>query len=577
MKVELAAASGAESLFGKFVLLRSITKGGMGLLSVAYDTVYSRIVVLKRRRLERGGNAATRFQDEIRIGQKLSHPNLVKTLETGSIEGEEFLSLEWIDGQDALALVERCNEQKREIPHAIAIAIVLQICDALAYAHGIEDFVHRDITPANIMLGYDGQARLVDYGLASSNLKEARTLAGHAVGTVGFLAPEQREGRTADPRADIYSVGATLQFLLTGVPQVTEGEDDASKDTMRRRLARFGDVPEPLLEVLWRALQRDPAKRYASAADFAQALRLALPGLTATAQEVTAFLGDLFAKEQGVSRKEITAWHARFGATGAIPRGNAEPTMTLTAADVEGRAARPVSSARSGIVVVAIGGVLAVIVAVGVLKFMDRTTTTTVPPSAPVLAPSVPAPAPAPAPAPNAPEVTPIEPVTVSPLPSPPTKPRPVPSAPIVSPPSTAAKPTPTVAATPTPLPSPSLSPDEVKRKIAEALELAKRGQARVAAERLEELGAEPNAVLALADLALDQGQYPKAIQLATKAAKLGAGTEALYVRGSAELLAGQPSDAARDFRKVLAAKPDHPDAQQGLARAEKMLSPQTP
>ena len=120
-------------------------------------------------------------------------------------------------------------------------------------------------------------------------------------------------------------------------------------------------------------------------------------------------------------------------------------------------------------------------------------------------------------------------------------------------------------------------SPEELKRKIAEARELASRGQSRLATEKLEALGSEPSAVLALADLLLDQGQYDRAASLASRASKLGAGVEALYVRGSAELLAGNPSDAARDFRKVLDAKPDHADAKQGLARAEKMLSTKTP
>ncbi len=151
--------------FGHFVLLKPMRKGGMGTVAVAYDRQEKDIVVVKRLPPEKrtDSDAAARFADEINVSFRLAHQNLARAVRCGKIEGETYLCLEWIAGHDALSLTTRAAEHDAFVPLPIAVAIARQLCDALEYAHGRANlsFVHRDVSPGNVMIGYDGLVRLV--------------------------------------------------------------------------------------------------------------------------------------------------------------------------------------------------------------------------------------------------------------------------------------------------------------------------------------------------------------------------------------------------------------------------------
>jgi serine/threonine-protein kinase len=229
--------------FGKYVLVRRFRKGGMGALSLAFNTENARQVVIKRLPPGSSEDAATRFREEIKLSLALSHPNLARAIETDAIDGVQYLALEYIAGQDLEALLDRSRRFGQRMPHAIAASIIRQMCSAFEYAHAQAGFVHRDVSPSNIMVGYDGTARLIDYGAALSDWKTSKTIPGMVLGTVGYLSPEQRQGRPADARSDLFSLGAILWFLLTGLPYYSEGEDGNSAGRQRRR--RPGRHPRP--------------------------------------------------------------------------------------------------------------------------------------------------------------------------------------------------------------------------------------------------------------------------------------------------------------------------------------------
>jgi serine/threonine-protein kinase len=300
----------SEDRFDRFILLRPIRKGGLGLLSLAWDEAKSKVVALKRSG-SKSGDAAARFADEIQLSKRLQHANLVRTIDSGDADGVAWLALEWLEGQDLDALLERARKFDQRVPLPIAGAIVRQVLAALEYAHG-HGVVHRDVSPRNVMIGYDGRVRLVDYGLALSQVKSTRTLPGVAPGTVGFLAPEQRQGKS-EPASDLYAVGALLWFALTGAPFFGDGEDGNSKEPFRHRLHGLaGDLPPGLVTFLWRALQKSPTQRFEGAREMGRELEAAMGTPLAPEAAVGGFLTQLFPVEKRLAEDELVAIQQRF-------------------------------------------------------------------------------------------------------------------------------------------------------------------------------------------------------------------------------------------------------------------------
>ena len=548
--------------FGKFVLLRPIRKGGMSLLHLAYDTAGGRVVVLKRTRMnakDRGSDFVARFRDEVATSFQLHHPNLVHAVEAGEIGDELFLSLEWIQGQDLGALRERCGRLDTQLPIAVAGSIVLSVLGGLEAAHKVGGFVHRDVKPDNIMLGYDGSVKVLDYGLSLTAFKSAKTIPGMTVGTVGSMSPEQKAGKPVDARSDLFSLGTVLFFLLTGV-SVDAAEDGNSKEHLRARLCR-PDVPESVVTFLWRSLQANPNNRFESATEMASSLRAALPATAdADAKTLSAFIGTLFDAEKRSDDANLIEWHQRYGGPQrrlqtAVLQLPAAPLPPSPATAAPKQVAVPAESAPLAIPHNAWPKRIAIALAIVFLSlcawFVAKKLTGS--PAIPVDVPSPHRPppevAPAPVPAPPA-EVVPPEVV-------PETPPQPA-IAPRIELPKT----------------SPSLAPSS---RIAEANRLANSGQSAGARRLLAEYPSDPATRMALAKIEFEAGNYSDAIKAASSAAKLGAGTKAYAARANAELASGRNAEAARDFRHVLAATPNDTDAQQGLKRAERLLGSSPP
>jgi eukaryotic-like serine/threonine-protein kinase len=218
------------------------------------------------------------FLDEARLVCQLAHPNIVKALEVGTLDGRYCMAMEYLEGQSLDRVVSRAYSSGGTLSIELAVRIAIAVLDALHYAHEARDadgqpfrVVHRDISPQNIFVCNDGTVKVLDFGIAKTTLHEGRTASGVVKGKVAYIAPEQAGMQPVDRRADIWSVGVVLWEALTGMRMFKGDTDAATLDlTLRARVtpARWhrADLPSELDAILSVALQPSPSSRYPNAA-----------------------------------------------------------------------------------------------------------------------------------------------------------------------------------------------------------------------------------------------------------------------------------------------------------------------
>ncbi len=275
-------------LFGKYELLGRIRRGGMAELFRGRELEdSSRLVAIKRilPSFTDEADYVAMFMDEARLGLRLKHPGIVEAFEIGQVEDQLYIALEHVHGQDLGALLAAARERGEPLPLQVAVRIALDLCGALHYAHELRDehgaplgIVHRDISPQNVLISYDGDVKLIDFGIAKSSQQLMRTQAGLLKGKHGYLSPEQARGEAVDRRSDLFSVGICLYEMLSG-ERLFLGSSDFSTIVRVRNAqvpdlrARRPELPSELAAIVHRALARDPAHRFPSAAELAAALQ----------------------------------------------------------------------------------------------------------------------------------------------------------------------------------------------------------------------------------------------------------------------------------------------------------------
>jgi serine/threonine-protein kinase len=268
-----------------YQMIKLLGRGGMGCVMLARDEKTGRSVAIKSLLPEVAVTEVSlrRFMREIQVASALDHPNIVRFLESGTNNGAVYLVTEYVEGSDAARLA---DAQGGRLPFRIAIDIVAQSLDALAYAHS-KGYIHRDIKESNILVSGTTPnyvAKLTDFGLAKSFTQSGMsgiTMAGDMAGTFAYMPPEQiRDFRNVRPTSDIYAIGMTAYSLLAGDTALDLGAHNDIAGTVKAIFEgkviplreRAADVPQKVAEVIERALAKDPADRWQSAAAMRTAL-----------------------------------------------------------------------------------------------------------------------------------------------------------------------------------------------------------------------------------------------------------------------------------------------------------------
>ncbi len=223
------------------------------------------------------------FDNEARITRWCSHPNVVRAVDSGVIEGRPYLALELLSGRDLGEVAELHRSQLCPIPWQVAVRVVACACAGLHHAHELcQDgrplsLVHRDVSPSNLMICTDGSVKLLDFGLARADGLVDPVVAGAALGVAAYTAPEQFWGMHPDRRADLFAVGVILHELLTGRRLFWRGSEAATmlavvEGPIPAPSSVRGGLPAGLDAVVARALDRDPEGRYSSAVELQQVL-----------------------------------------------------------------------------------------------------------------------------------------------------------------------------------------------------------------------------------------------------------------------------------------------------------------
>ena len=269
--VGVAPATAADSVdFGpRYRIERMLGQGGMGAVYKAYDKELDRTVALKlvRPDLAAEPQAMARFKQELLLASRISHKNVLRIHDLGEAAGVKFISMAYVHGQDLHGLL-----QKGRLTLEQALAIIRQLCGALDAAHA-EGVVHRDLKPQNVLLDEQLNVFVTDFGLAKSLGADTRmTMSGQTLGTPRYMAPEQVEGRNVDHRADLYALGLILYEMVTG--EVPFHADTPLQlmykrvhEAPRSPLEFNPDLPPWLAQIIMKAIDRDPDRRYQSAGE----------------------------------------------------------------------------------------------------------------------------------------------------------------------------------------------------------------------------------------------------------------------------------------------------------------------
>ncbi len=347
--------------FGNYRLQRRLARGGMAEVFLARligVEGFERRVAIKRilPHLSESEEFRGMFLDEARLAAQLTHPNIVHIYDFGKVDDYYFIAMEYVDGVDIGRLIRRAKE--RPVPFELAARIMADTCAGLQFAHNAVDpmgrkleLVHRDVTPQNVLVSYDGVVKLVDFGIAKAQFAAGRTRPGVVKGKYAYMSPEQVEGRALDGRSDVFSAGICLYEMLTGVPLFRRDDVTASMREIRdgkpiHPEKHRRDVPEELIKIMRRALQTSRDNRYASASAMQTDLERFLKNATAlaTSREV----GEYIRRELPPAPEEVAS------STSAQPAGTQrQPQKQRTEVQVSARpptptppAMQPVSTAQ---------------------------------------------------------------------------------------------------------------------------------------------------------------------------------------------------------------------------------------
>ncbi len=311
-------------VFGRYLLVQRLSRGGMGEIFLAKHGLagFEKLAVIKKvlPNLAADEQFISRFVDEAQVAIKLQHVNVAQVFEVGRVGNEYFLALEYIDGRDLRRILSVLGHRKQRMPVDLALFIARELANGLAYAHrrtaadgSSLNLVHCDISPPNVLVSFEGETKVIDFGIAKSAMRATATDPKLGFGKFGYMAPEQLiRGGVVDYRTDIYAAGVVLFELLTAT-RLYEAGPQPDYRTLARKVAR-GEFPlpshvdhqlAPYDDLVAIALRPRPEDRYQSAAELRDAIQQCLVAVnpTISTDQLGAYLRDLFADEMAAQRE----------------------------------------------------------------------------------------------------------------------------------------------------------------------------------------------------------------------------------------------------------------------------------
>ncbi len=331
----MSSPQGAPRIVGRYAVFDAIASGGMASIHLGRlmgPAGFSRTVAVKRlhENYARDPEFVAMFLDEARIVARVQHPNVVPTVDVVAIEQELLLVMEYVPGETLGFLLERARLEGKTAPLGVIVDIMIGVLHGLHAAHEATNekgeplcIVHRDVSPQNILVGTDGAARVLDFGIAKAEGRMQHTRTGQLKGKLRYMAPEQLCCEHLERTADIYAASIVLWEGLTG-ERFISGDSDAV--VMRRALEARSqapsslrpEVPQTLDEIVLRGLRRDPAERYPTAKEMANALEAAVESVPRSA--VAAWVSESAHYELERRRERVAEVESDERSSSKVPR-----------------------------------------------------------------------------------------------------------------------------------------------------------------------------------------------------------------------------------------------------------------
>lgn len=318
-------AGGEGTTFGKYHLIKRLAVGGMGEVFLAKlhgPSGFNKLLVIKRILKLHSSNPAfvEMFLSEARITAQLSHANIVQIYEMGEIDHCYYLAMEYVHGKSLRDIIERARKLGEAIPAAHVATMLGQLCMGLSYAHNARNVVgepigiiHRDINPQNLLVSYTGDTKLIDFGIAKSELSGVRTESGTIKGKFVYMSPEQTAARELDKRSDIFSVGICLYETLTLFNPFVKSNAVLSMDAIQRLepapVAESNRRLAPFDPIISKALAKRPEARYTDCLDLAEELESLLKSgaIDKPPQSLAQYMAELFEEQIEQEKRLLTA------------------------------------------------------------------------------------------------------------------------------------------------------------------------------------------------------------------------------------------------------------------------------
>jgi serine/threonine protein kinase len=311
-------------VFGRYLLVQRLSRGGMGEIFLAKHGLagFEKLAVIKKvlPHLAADQQFISRFVDEAQVAIKLQHVNIVQVFEVGRVGDEYFLALEYVEGRDLRRILALLGSQKKRLPVDLGLFVGRELANGLAYAHrrtgndgSSLNLVHCDISPPNVLVSFEGETKVIDFGIAKSALRGTATDPKMGFGKFGYMAPEQLiRGGVVDHRTDIYAAGVVLFELLAG-QRLYEAGPEPDYRALAKKVAKgehklpsdIDRVLEPYDDLVATALRPKQEDRYQSAAEFRDAIQQCLVGVnpTISTDQLGSYMRELFADEMTAQRE----------------------------------------------------------------------------------------------------------------------------------------------------------------------------------------------------------------------------------------------------------------------------------